>query len=1106
MTPGSTSCSSSNNSNNTSSSNTHNILRPPISIPIAIPSTTTTLAPTATSQQSCSLSPSSSSTTTTIISHFATTSTSIPSSVSTSPSQKTSAGGMLGGLVGSVANTNSSPSPNSYTPRSIVELELRRNNGSTTTSTKPNTMAATASKLFEQESGGSSSVAVVGATNVSYGHPDHLVRRHNRHHRHMVRWNSESDANTVRRPSLKFDDDADDAMAVDSEDLESDALGPLVSVSSNGNGGGLGDSRWRSLPSLGYYGSLGRRKVGGAGAGKGGYGNSNSGGCAGDVGFGLMGGLVMSGKLDVGSNSTSGVTAASGMTGVEATSTTSSSIGAGNASTSSDGSSPSSGSTGRSTERTGRFTSYGGVTSNVYSSSPLAMGDSMISSSPRPHSRSTSPVPPLYVDTSVSSTGGAPRRQQSNVPGMVVNPPSRTVTPPSYQFPPHSVTDHAATLDDPETLISPFVCQFFASLPELGPGFRLLPEFIQKYMVKDPLGQGGTAVVFSAIRRSDGKDVAVKFIFKDRIPAECWKRDRALGMVPIEVFVLKRLEHQNIVRFYECFEDGTFIYVVMEAVHPLAFPTPTSSTPTGPGLTLESPRHHHHPVVSNIALTPSIPQAQAIASPAFPLLVKLTTNPITSTRPVPTPVSAIALTSPGLHVAGPRLGNSPSTSVVSSGQSPSHRRYSESTTGGNNNGGVVNKASTGSLHLSVPDIDDDNTGSGMASSSSNSSIGSGCTSHTTTTNAKNARRRSRRSSQDLFDCIERNPRMSEPVICGIFKQIVDAVGYLHSKGFVHRDIKDENVIIDDRMQVKLIDFGAARSVPGNNSKGDWFREFNGTVGYMAPEQESCFPFTEPNDPRTSPPMLRSRRSESYCNLLHHILDPNPETRITVDEILKHPWVVSCGGEKKEFVEKDVDVDAGDVDADGEMDLDSETLVGSTTTVKTVGSINTGSVGGGGEDSESRVGSVSTVVGSRSATVDVADASPLGKSGAGDNVLMSRVLRRIGGNTGDLGKGASASGGASEGEYCESPVPVPTGSGGSGGDATVDVADASPLGKTGNVLMSRVLRRICGNTGDSGKGASASSGGASEGEYCESPVPVPTSSDGEEVVKEVVHVE
>lgn len=71
----------------------------------------------------------------------------------------------------------------------------------------------------------------------------------------------------------------------------------------------------------------------------------------------------------------------------------------------------------------------------------------------------------------------------------------------------------------------------------------------------DELGRGGTGFVMSATRKSDGADMAVKFMYKDRIPVEHWIRDRALGTVPREVFVLKRLKHKGIVAFDAYFED-----------------------------------------------------------------------------------------------------------------------------------------------------------------------------------------------------------------------------------------------------------------------------------------------------------------------------------------------------------------------------------------------------------------------------------------------------------------------------------------------------------------------------------------------------------------------
>lgn len=41
----------------------------------------------------------------------------------------------------------------------------------------------------------------------------------------------------------------------------------------------------------------------------------------------------------------------------------------------------------------------------------------------------------------------------------------------------------------------------------------------------------------------------------------------------------------------------------------------------------------------------------------------------------------------------------------------------------------------------------------------------------------------------------------------LFKQILEAIGYLHRKNIVHRDIKPENILLNKTMRVKIIDFG-----------------------------------------------------------------------------------------------------------------------------------------------------------------------------------------------------------------------------------------------------------------------------------------------------------
>ena len=44
-------------------------------------------------------------------------------------------------------------------------------------------------------------------------------------------------------------------------------------------------------------------------------------------------------------------------------------------------------------------------------------------------------------------------------------------------------------------------------------------------------------------------------------------------------------------------------------------------------------------------------------------------------------------------------------------------------------------------------------------------------------------------------------------ILKFFKQILEAVKYIHDKGYIHRDIKPENILITDDFKAKLCDFG-----------------------------------------------------------------------------------------------------------------------------------------------------------------------------------------------------------------------------------------------------------------------------------------------------------
>ncbi len=80
-------------------------------------------------------------------------------------------------------------------------------------------------------------------------------------------------------------------------------------------------------------------------------------------------------------------------------------------------------------------------------------------------------------------------------------------------------------------------------------------------------------------------------------------------------------------------------------------------------------------------------------------------------------------------------------------------------------------------------------------------------------------------------------RMSPAEIRRIINQVGDALGYAHARGMIHRDVKPSNVLLDERENCLLTDFGLARMVEGAarlTSAG----AIMGTPAYMAPEQGS----------------------------------------------------------------------------------------------------------------------------------------------------------------------------------------------------------------------------------------------------------------------------
>ncbi|KAI4317927.1 hypothetical protein L6164_025753 [Bauhinia variegata] len=170
---------------------------------------------------------------------------------------------------------------------------------------------------------------------------------------------------------------------------------------------------------------------------------------------------------------------------------------------------------------------------------------------------------------------------------------------------------------------------------------------------------------------------------------------------------------------------------------------------------------------------------------------------------------------------------------------------------------------------------------------------------------------------ELFAKISRKGRLTEPVARRYFQQLVSALCFCHQTGVAHRDLKPQNLLLDKDGNLRVSDFGLS-ALP-EQLKNGMLHTACGTPAYTAPEilsrrsydgskadAWSCglilyvllagyLPFDDSNIPAMCKRI--SRRNYQFPEwiskparyVIYHLLDPNPDTRMSLESLYQNPW-------------------------------------------------------------------------------------------------------------------------------------------------------------------------------------------------------------------------
>ncbi|KAH3774175.1 aurora kinase A-like [Dreissena polymorpha] len=169
---------------------------------------------------------------------------------------------------------------------------------------------------------------------------------------------------------------------------------------------------------------------------------------------------------------------------------------------------------------------------------------------------------------------------------------------------------------------------------------------------------------------------------------------------------------------------------------------------------------------------------------------------------------------------------------------------------------------------------------------------------------------------ELYKVLQKERRFDEKTTAKYVYQLANALKYCHSKKVIHRDIKPENLLLGLTQDLKIADFGWSVHAPSSRRT-----TLCGTLDYLPPEMIEGSYHDENVDLWSlgvlcyelmvgKPPFETESNSETYrritrvdiryppCvtpgarDLIGSLLRHDPRTRMPLEDVMKHPWIVA----------------------------------------------------------------------------------------------------------------------------------------------------------------------------------------------------------------------